>query len=57
MARKSTSAFVLGLLLGLTRADQPVHCLRENIIGDWKFHVTKDAKMVNLFETKDICTH
>lgn len=52
-----TSALVLSLFLGLIKADQPVHCERRNIVGDWRFHVTKDAAMVNLFETKDICTH
>ena len=39
------------------RADQPVHCLRQDIYGDWTFHVGKDQELVNLFEVGGLCTH
>ena len=41
----------------MVRADQPVHCLRQDVYGDWTFRVSKESGVVNLFETKDICTH
>ena len=25
---------------GVVKADQPVHCLREQLFGMWKFHVS-----------------
>ena len=34
-----------------------MHCLREQIYGDWLFHISKDQSLVNLFEVKDVCTH
>ena len=46
---KRTSPGVVALLLGTVSADQPVHCLQNDVMGDWTFHVTKDAQMVNLF--------
>jgi hypothetical protein len=39
------------------RADQPVHCLRENMYGLWDFHVSTDTQNVNLFDRKEVCTH
>lgn len=41
----------------LVKADQPVHCLREQMYGVWNFHVSSDKNKVNLFETKELCTH
>lgn len=32
------------------KADQPVHCLRQDIYGDWTFKVGKEAEVVDLFE-------
>ena len=46
---KSSSAAVVALLLSTVKADQPVHCLQKDIVGDWTFHVTKQAELVNLF--------
>ena len=34
-----------------------MHCLRQDIYGDWTFHVSTDKEKVNLFEVKDVCTH
>ena len=53
----SSKAAVIGLLLGTVSADQPVHCLRQDLYGEWEFNVSQDAQAVNLFETKDVCTH
>ena len=38
-------------------ADQPVHCIREELFGIWNFHVSTDKGNVNLFDTKEVCTH
>ena len=45
----SPSAFV--------KADQPVHCLRDNAYGEWDFHVSTEVNNVNLFQTQEVCTH
>ena len=39
------------------RADQPVHCIREELFGIWNFHVSSDKSNINLFDTKELCTH
>ena len=39
------------------KADQPVHCLRDSAIGEWDFHVSKEAESVDLFKSNEICTH
>lgn len=61
MQRLFSSSIVLsGLLLSekkLARADQPVHCLRQDIYGDWTFKVSKDQGTVDLFDTSNVCTH
>lgn len=41
----------------IVRADQPVHCLRQDIYGDWTFKVSKDANTVDLFEQSNVCSH
>ena len=41
----------------VARADQPVHCLRQDIYGDWTFKVSKDANTVDLFEQSNVCSH
>lgn len=38
-------------------ADQPVHCIREELYGIWNFHVSTDKSNINLFDTKELCTH
>lgn len=56
---KLASLAVLCLINNLNpvKADQPVHCLKENVLGKWKFTLSKNIEEVNLFETKEICTH
>lgn len=54
---KNYRIFVLSMLLGLSSADQPVHCVNKDIYGEWNFKVSKDQQTVNIFETEDICTH
>jgi len=39
------------------KADQPVHCLREDLFGNWKFYVSNESSIVNLFDTGEVCTH
>lgn len=41
----------------MAKADQPVHCLRQNIYGEWTFILSAESQKVNLFEVKDVCTH
>jgi hypothetical protein len=48
---------VLSLLFSSVKADQPVHCLRESVYGEWEFYVSKDSQNVNLFEVNEVCTH
>jgi hypothetical protein len=48
---------IIALFLGYIKADQPVHCVREKLYGQWEFHVGSEAQTVNLFETKEICGH
>ena len=38
-------------------ADQPVHCLRQDIYGEWTFQISQTTEFVNLFEARDVCTH
>ena len=39
------------------KADQPVHCLRQDIYGEWTFKVSKEADVVDLFEQSNVCSH
>ena len=41
----------------VARADQPVHCLKDDVFGTWDFHVNAQVNTVNLFQTKEVCTH
>ena len=34
----------------VAKADQPVHCLKDDAFGTWDFHVSQDTQKVNLFE-------
>jgi hypothetical protein len=45
------------LLLGVAKADQPVHCVQENAKGTWDFHVSDEKQTINLFESVEACTH
>ena len=38
-------------------ADQPIHCLREQVYGLWEFHVSKEVNNVNLYKTNEVCSH
>jgi hypothetical protein len=31
--------------------------MRDETFGTWNFHVSKDIESVNLFESKEVCTH
>ena len=48
---------VIAALMGLAMADQPVNCLREKIYGIWDFSISKDLQSVNLFQSREVCTH
>ena len=37
------NALAISLLLAPVAADQPVHCLREQIFGVWNFKVHKET--------------
>lgn len=53
----SQKAMVIGLLLGTVSADQPVHCLRQDLYGEWEFSLNQESQAVDLFNTRDVCTH
>jgi hypothetical protein len=38
----SKSKLPLLTLAGLAAADQPVHCLKNDVLGDWEFKVSRD---------------
>ena len=52
-------AFLLNYLpsSNFVRADQPVHCLKDDVFGTWDFHVNSQPETVNLFHTDEVCTH
>jgi hypothetical protein len=39
------------------KADQPVHCLRGDVMGEWTFHVAAQTDTIDLFQTQEVCTH
>ena len=39
------------------KADQTVHCLRDDAYGEWDFHVSTELDTVNLFQANEVCTH
>jgi hypothetical protein len=39
------------------KADQPVHCLRDDAYGEWDFHVSTEVDSINLFQADEVCTH
>lgn len=39
------------------KADQPVHCLADDIFGEWEFSVDAKPETINVFAVKDVCTH
>lgn len=41
----------------VVKADQPVHCLREQLFGMWQFNVSAETQTVNLFDQQELCTH
>ena len=56
--------FAVACLLGslvqqntVVSADQPVHCVRGQAFGTWKFHVSKQVDRVNLFNIDEVCSH
>lgn len=56
--------FAVALLMGsfvqqnnVVSADQPVHCLRGQVFGVWKFYVSSQVDHVNLFTVDEVCTH
>lgn len=48
---------VIAALFASVSADQPVHCLLENVKGTWEFDVANEDDTVDLFKTKEVCTH
>ena len=58
--KNAISMAVLCLIANINpfvKADQPVHCLREQLYGVWNFHVSKEKALVNLYETDEVCSH
>lgn len=51
------SALINNLSIDQVRADQPVHCTRDDAYGVWDFHVNTEVNTINLFEVDEVCTH
>ena len=54
---ESIKLYTYLLLIGAVKSDQPVHCLGQEINGEWNFHISKETQAVNLYETNEVCTH
>ena len=48
---------LLPLLCAGVFADVPSQCTRDEVYGTWEFHVSSDQSPVNVFKSKEICTH
>lgn len=59
--KTSFSTFAIACLIAninpFVKADQPVHCLRETLFGQWNFHVSAEKAVVSLWDTNELCTH
>jgi len=53
----SNSKLALFSLAGFAAADQPVHCLKNDVLGDWTFEVIADSYLPDLFGSLSVCTH
>ena len=38
-------------------ADVPSECTRDQVYGTWDFHVSAEQQQVNVFKSREICTH
>ena len=47
----------MALLCAGVLADVPAECTRDEVYGTWDFHVSTDQSPVNLFKSKEVCTH
>ena len=57
MNNKFIAVQLLTLGNQFVKADLPIHCLGEDRLGKWNFHVSTDVQNVNLYETTEVCTH
>lgn len=51
------SKLALFTLAGLATADQPVHCLKNDVLGDWVFTASRDQFLPDIFSSHSVCTH
>lgn len=49
--------FLLLVFISNVNADLPVHCLIDNVKGDWTFHVNKEKFSPSLKDEKTTCGH
>ena len=55
---KSLAVFCLvNNLTPSVKADQPVHCLQDDVFGEWEFVANAQADTVNIYSAADVCTH
>lgn len=67
LKRQLLSLLCVASLLGLSVADQPVHCkfrprltplgVKSGIVGSWVFRVHNEHFNVDLFKMNEICSH
>ena len=49
---------LLSCFLSQAAADTPAKCSRDKIYGHtWDFHVSKETKVINLYQAEEVCTH
>lgn len=56
----STNTFAVACVAALSKlalADQPVHCFKSQIAGNWTFEVSREAVKAELGAADSICSH
>lgn len=54
---KSFATAAVAAIFGLSKADQPVHCLRTEVEGIWEFEISADNPAFDIYDTHSVCTH
>jgi len=57
MSLKTASVALLAALFGNSKADQPVHCVKSQVLGTWDFVMSQEKFDIDLFKAKEVCTH
>ena len=44
-------------IAAVTRADQPVHCLKSQVAGYWTFEISTEMIKPDFAKAQTVCTH